>query len=176
MERLIKKSIECSSFRGDWEFKSQFERKQESQEGHFMIFAPEDMPTFNTQHQRIHTDEKLLECKECGKDFSFVSVLIRHQQIHTGEKPFECEECGKAFGSGANLAYHQRIHTGEKPYECNECGKAFCSGSNLTHHQRIHTGNMAKVYIEMKILLLQCFRKNFTWEVYLKMQEFLLLS
>ncbi|PNJ03940.1 ZNF345 isoform 9, partial [Pongo abelii] len=113
MENLTKHSIECSSFRGDWECKSQFERKQGSQEGHFseMIFTPEDMPTFSIQHQRIHTDEKLLECKECGKDFSFVSVLIRHQRIHTGEKPYECKECGKAFGSGANLAYHQRIHT-----------------------------------------------------------------
>lgn len=95
------------------------------------------MPTFNTQHQRIHPDEKLLECKECGKDFSFVSVLIRTSATHTGEKPYECKECGKAFGSGANLAYaHQRIHTGENLMNVMECGKAFGSGSNLTHHQR----------------------------------------
>ena len=78
MERLIKNSIEYSRFRGDWECKSQFERKQESQEGHFsqMIFTPEDMPTFNAQHQRIHTDEKLLECKECGKDLVLYQSLF----------------------------------------------------------------------------------------------------
>ena len=71
MERLIKNSIAYSRFRGDWECKSQFERKQESQEGHLsqMIFTPEDMPTFNTQHQRIHTGEKPCERKKWAKAF-----------------------------------------------------------------------------------------------------------
>ncbi|KAJ8791473.1 hypothetical protein J1605_004278 [Eschrichtius robustus] len=85
------------------------------------------------QHQSIHTEEKIYECKECGKAF-------KHQRIHTGEKPYVCKECGKAFYHPSGLSQHWGIHIGEKPYECMECGKTISSSSAFIRHQRIHTG------------------------------------
>nr|XP_039333558.1 LOW QUALITY PROTEIN: zinc finger protein 80 [Saimiri boliviensis boliviensis] len=83
---------------------------------------------------------KTYKCKECGKVFNKISLLVRRQQIDTGVKPYECQECGKAFREKADFIRHMRIHTGEKPYKCTGCGTIFNSRSHLLCHHRIHTG------------------------------------
>ncbi|XP_053149312.1 uncharacterized protein LOC128343907 [Hemicordylus capensis] len=90
-------------------------------------------------HQRIHVDERMYECLDCGKEFSRKFNLQRHQRIHAGEKPYYCLDCGKTFGCSWQLRVHRRIHTGEKPYKCTYCGKEFGRSSNLARHQLIHT-------------------------------------
>lgn len=48
-------------------------------------------------HEKFHSVEKLCECKECGKAFTFPHTLELHKKIHTGEKNYVCEQCGKAL-------------------------------------------------------------------------------
>uniref|UniRef100_A0A8C3FHD2 C2H2-type domain-containing protein n=1 Tax=Chrysemys picta bellii TaxID=8478 RepID=A0A8C3FHD2_CHRPI len=93
-----------------------------------------------TVEQRNPTIERPYTCGDCGKSFTWKSVLIIHQRIHTGERPYKCLHCGKSFRQSSALITHHTIHTGEKPYNCPDCGKSFNCSSTLIQHHRIHTG------------------------------------
>jgi len=80
---------------------------------------------------RRHTAEKLYECKQCGKAFSWPELLQQHVRTHTAEKPYECKECGKA----CNHVNHQRVHTAEKPIEQKEGAEASIQHSFLPQHK-----------------------------------------
>lgn len=50
-----------------------------------------------TNHERIHTGEKLYYCKQCGIAFRCSSHLQRCERTHIGEKPYEYKQCAKTF-------------------------------------------------------------------------------
>ena len=75
----------------------------------------------NSDSSEIHCDtdtgKKSFKCDTCGKDFKFMSNLIRHLRVHTGERPYSCKECGKDFMQKNNLESHMRTHTGEMDHQ-----------------------------------------------------------
>ena len=92
-------------------------------------------------HQRIHTEDGVFSCPECGKQFSNSKRLRIHQRIHTVGGAFICPECGKSSSIFKDLKVHQRIHAGERPLSCSWCDNKFSDPSFLRCHQRKHTGN-----------------------------------
>ena len=92
------------------------------------------------QHGRIHSGEKLFDCKFCSKKFSQKGEFKIHvNNVHLDQKPFECRVCSSKFNKKGELNIHSRKHTGEKPCKCTTCNKAFSDPSSLTKHMRLHT-------------------------------------
>ncbi|XP_050404250.1 zinc finger protein 236 [Patella vulgata] len=48
----------------------------------------------------------LYECRYCRKSFSREFLLQRHEKIHTGQKGIYCKECGKGFTEPMTLHQH----------------------------------------------------------------------
>lgn len=66
----------------------------------------------STSNSTIGSDQGVVLCKFCGKNFPDVSSLITHLPVHTGDRPFKCEFCGKAFKLRHHMKDHCRVHTG----------------------------------------------------------------
>uniref|UniRef100_A0A3Q3EUM2 C2H2-type domain-containing protein n=1 Tax=Labrus bergylta TaxID=56723 RepID=A0A3Q3EUM2_9LABR len=93
-----------------------------------------------TRHMRIHTAEKTFSCSECGEKFIYKKSLTRHMVKHRGEKPVSCSECGKKFSRRSYLASHMGYHDEEKLLSCSECGRRFNCKGGLTAHMMTHRG------------------------------------
>ncbi|XP_011881525.1 PREDICTED: zinc finger protein 271-like [Vollenhovia emeryi] len=92
-------------------------------------------------HQRVHGDDKLYECDECGKKLASKSSLTYHKRsMHLRERPHMCHYCGDSFVSKEARLIHERIHTGERPYSCKVCNMRYRCSSNLSQHMKIHAG------------------------------------
>ena len=87
---------------------------------------------------RKHSREKLFQCNQCSKQFTFEANLTTHMRIHTGEKPFICNVCDKQFKQNIQLKKHMNVHSDEKPFGCSECTKRFGCSDTLKDHMRYH--------------------------------------
>ncbi|KAF7992198.1 hypothetical protein HCN44_001523 [Aphidius gifuensis] len=88
--------------------------------------------------QKLHTSDKPLKCKRCGKTFPDRYMLKLHNQTHIGEKCFKCEECPYASMSARHLESHMLIHTDQKPYQCDHCCQSFRQKQLLKRHCNLY--------------------------------------
>lgn len=88
--------------------------------------------------QKLHTSEKPLKCKRCGKSFPDRYTFKLHSKTHEGEKCFKCDLCSYASISQRHLESHMLIHTDQKPYQCTECDQSFRQKQLLRRHQNLY--------------------------------------
>ncbi|XP_043771466.1 zinc finger protein 316-like [Cervus elaphus] len=66
---------------------------------------PAPLPSADAQaSQRRHV------CADCGRRFTYPSLLVSHRRMHSGERPFPCPECGMRFKRKFAVEAHQWIH------------------------------------------------------------------
>ncbi|XP_060222794.1 zinc finger protein 688 isoform X1 [Meriones unguiculatus] len=62
-------------------------------------------PSTDTQtSQRRHV------CADCGRRFTYPSMLLSHRRMHSGERPYPCPECDMRFKRKFAVVTHQWIH------------------------------------------------------------------
>ncbi|XP_065162605.1 transcriptional repressor CTCF-like [Atheta coriaria] len=88
--------------------------------------------------QKLHTSDKPLKCKRCGKSFPDRYSYKLHNKSHEGEKCFRCELCPYASISARHLESHMLIHTDQKPYQCSQCDQSFRQKQLLKRHQNLY--------------------------------------
>ncbi|EQB77964.1 zinc finger protein 239 isoform 2-like protein [Camelus ferus] len=56
------------------------------------------------------TSQRRHVCADCGRRFTYPSLLVSHRRMHSGERPFPCPECGMRFKRKFAVEAHQWIH------------------------------------------------------------------
>ncbi|XP_060029086.1 zinc finger protein 688 isoform X2 [Erinaceus europaeus] len=56
------------------------------------------------------TGQRRHVCADCGRRFTYPSLLVSHRRMHSGERPFPCPECGMRFKRKFAVEAHQWIH------------------------------------------------------------------
>ncbi|XP_034232456.1 transcriptional repressor CTCFL isoform X1 [Thrips palmi] len=88
--------------------------------------------------QKLHTSDKPLKCKRCGKTFPDRYTYKVHNKTHEGEKCYKCDLCPYASISARHLESHMLIHTDQKPYQCEMCDQSFRQKQLLKRHQNLY--------------------------------------
>lgn len=88
--------------------------------------------------QKLHTSDKPLKCKRCGKSFPDRYSCKVHNKTHEGEKCFKCELCPYASTTLRHLKSHMLKHTDEKPFSCENCDQSFRQKQLLRRHQNLY--------------------------------------
>ncbi|XP_063633018.1 transcriptional repressor CTCF-like isoform X1 [Cydia splendana] len=88
--------------------------------------------------QKLHTSDKPLKCKRCGKTFPDRYSCKLHNKTHEGEKCFKCDLCPYASTMLRHLKSHMLKHTDEKPFVCTECDQSFRQKQLLRRHQNLY--------------------------------------
>jgi len=85
--------------------------------------------------QKLHTSERPMPCKICGKSFPDRYTLKVHKKTHTGENCFYCGLCPYSSTSERTLKSHMLTHSGQKPFQCDQCDQGFRQKKLLRKHQ-----------------------------------------
>lgn len=88
--------------------------------------------------QKLHTSDKPLKCKRCGKTFPDRYSYKLHSKTHEGEKCYKCDLCPYASISARHLESHMLIHTDQKPYQCDHCFQSFRQKQLLKRHCNLY--------------------------------------
>ncbi|CAK1588394.1 unnamed protein product [Parnassius mnemosyne] len=88
--------------------------------------------------QKLHTSDKPLKCKRCGKSFPDRYSCKMHNKTHEGEKCFKCDICLYASTTLRHLKSHMLKHTDEKPFVCDQCDQTFRQKQLLRRHQNLY--------------------------------------
>jgi len=88
--------------------------------------------------QKLHTSERPMHCKMCGKSFPDRYTLKVHKKTHEGEKCFKCDLCPYSSISQRHLESHMLIHTDQKPFQCDQCDQSFRQKQLLKRHQNLY--------------------------------------
>nr|XP_023022628.1 zinc finger protein 271-like isoform X2 [Leptinotarsa decemlineata] len=96
-------------------------------------------------NERLHTEEKPIQCNVCSKSFTRFSHLKNHERSHEKETShsstndldrisYKSEICSKTFSDSSDLKVHSIIHTDQNPYKSEICPKSFSDRSSLDAH------------------------------------------
>ncbi|XP_022129438.2 transcriptional repressor CTCFL isoform X1 [Pieris rapae] len=88
--------------------------------------------------QKLHTSDKPLKCKRCGKTFPDRYSCKVHNKTHEGEKCYKCELCPYASTTLRHLKAHMLKHTDQKPFVCDQCNQCFRQKQLLRRHQNLY--------------------------------------
>ncbi|KAK0177667.1 hypothetical protein PV328_001699 [Microctonus aethiopoides] len=88
--------------------------------------------------QKLHTSDKPLKCKRCGKSFPDRYSYKLHSKTHEGEKCYKCDLCPYASISARHLESHMLIHTDQKPFQCDHCYQSFRQKQLLKRHCNLY--------------------------------------
>ncbi|XP_042522763.1 zinc finger protein 688 isoform X1 [Dipodomys spectabilis] len=81
------------------------QRRKEARDQVSTAQPPVAVPGVDAQAcQRRHV------CTDCGRRFTYPSLLVSHRRMHSGERPFPCPECGMRFKRKFAVEAHQWIH------------------------------------------------------------------
>ncbi|CAC5386988.1 KRAB [Mytilus coruscus] len=78
---------------------------------------------------------KIYKCEHCNKDMATHQQYVRHVSIHTNEKPLQCDQCGTRWATISQLNAHKKKHNAENlKFACDVCNIRFPILSKLKRH------------------------------------------
>ena len=104
--------------------------------------CPECYKVFpDVDHLEKHRNiEHRLECEICGKTFTRLTNLQQHVRIHSGDKVYNCKFCPEGFDSEYAYKQHMKSHPenqrSKKGFHCQLCDESFKEPSSLISHYR----------------------------------------
>lgn len=101
-------------------------------------------------HMKYHTTK--LKCSKCDMVFNHPNKRRNHERLHDENRGLECVICKKVLQSLESYDVHLKKHSQERSYQCNLCSKKFATSCNLILHLKVHAKNdnyrPAKSWIE----------------------------
>lgn len=93
-------------------------------------------------HMLIHTGQKpVFQCElcptTCGRKIDLKNHVLK---LHTSDKPIQCKKCGKSFPDRYTYKVHLKMHEGEKCFRCELCSYSALTQRHLEAHILTHTG------------------------------------
>ncbi|KAK1327413.1 hypothetical protein QTO34_014174 [Cnephaeus nilssonii] len=104
--------------------------------------------SLNSFNNKVHTVEKLYECRDCRMSFNQSSIITAHQRVHTGENLRSVVNVGKLLPT-IITSLSTGEFTLEKSHEHNDCGKSFTHRFTLILHHRVHIEVVIKNVVEL---------------------------
>lgn len=108
-------------------------------------------------HMKKHSDDKIMHCKYCNKNFRSPYLYFKHcatskHEINSPEtQPLVCEICGKLFMKKYRLDQHLiRVHANtKKMLTCQYCDHKTNSKTNMERHLSLHLEDKKDIICEL---------------------------